>query len=218
MDVSVPYLALVVDNSCDPRFQKFLINGEAALGTQSEDPMVMPLREKPFFLPIADRGIFNAAQRRRCPGSAQSGHDGINTLENFAHKPLYSGDMNNVKVRNPESPDGLAPLNIWSMAREIPTESLEAVALRLRAARMALDKSQREVCRNVNVQSNTWNQWEKGAYTPDVFAMGRFADLYGISLDWIYRGRPDSLPANRIEAVVNQFNELLAAASKAPAA
>jgi len=65
---------------------------------------------------------------------------------------------------------------------------------RLKAARLALGLSSKDVCEAINVQPNTYSQWEHGKAMIDPAAATRLKIQFGVSLDWIYAGDPAGLP------------------------
>lgn len=71
---------------------------------------------------------------------------------------------------------------------------LDAVAARLAATREALSLRQEELALQLGVSRSALANWETGRTLPDVAAMSRFAERHRITLDWIYRGDPSSLP------------------------
>lgn len=72
-------------------------------------------------------------------------------------------------------------------------ERLKEIGRRITQAREALGLSQVEVCRMIEVGETTWNNWEQGKRRPDPLVMVRFAENYGITLDWVYRGDREGL-------------------------
>lgn len=70
------------------------------------------------------------------------------------------------------------------------------IGKRIRAARDALGLSQVAVCKLIAMQPSAYNQWESGAVRPDPDNAERFCDAIGVTLDWIYRGRTEGLPAS----------------------
>lgn len=68
------------------------------------------------------------------------------------------------------------------------------VGRRLVALRKALDLKAKDMCGQVNVEANTWSQWEKGKRLAPVDAMMRVADVYGADLNYIYMGSTSSMP------------------------
>jgi len=85
--------------------------------------------------------------------------------------------------------------------------------IRLRAFRESLDDLEQKVAASTSgVAQNTWNQWENGKRPADAFAMARFCNHYGCSMDWIYRGNMAAIPAGLRETVALNYQHLLKAA------
>jgi transcriptional regulator with XRE-family HTH domain len=74
-------------------------------------------------------------------------------------------------------------------------ETKKTIARRLLRTREALELSQAEFCRQIGVEKNLYNPFEKGRrrITLDIAFLIRAR--YGVSLDWIYCGDPSHLPA-----------------------
>lgn len=84
------------------------------------------------------------------------------------------------------------------------------VGLRLKAAREAIDDmSQKAICASVNVAQNTWSQWENGTRPADAFAVARFCNHYGATMDWIYRGNMSGLPATLRQKIAARYQHLM---------
>ena len=83
-----------------------------------------------------------------------------------------------------------------------PAGFVADVGRRLAAARKSLGLSAKEVCEAINVQQNTYSQWEHGKSVMDVAAAARMKQRFGITLDWIYSGDPSGLPMNCAEAAI----------------
>jgi transcriptional regulator with XRE-family HTH domain len=66
---------------------------------------------------------------------------------------------------------------------------------RLSAMRQALGLSQAELCRAIGVSANRWNQYEKGERKITVEIAIKLQRKFGITLDWVYLGDPNMLPA-----------------------
>lgn len=65
---------------------------------------------------------------------------------------------------------------------------------RLAAIRQAFsDLDQAEWAAKHSVGVTTWNNWERGLRRIPVDQAERFCDIYGLTLDFIYRGRRDGL-------------------------
>lgn len=73
---------------------------------------------------------------------------------------------------------------------------LARVGRRLAASREALGLTQTELAKALNCKQNTWSVYESGLRMPDPELMALYADRFGISCDWIYRGYRGSLPAD----------------------
>ena len=78
-------------------------------------------------------------------------------------------------------------------------QSPEEIGKRLKRLRKALGKTQAEMAELVGISKRAWGLIEKGARRINVGAALRLCDLYGLSLDWIYRGNIAQLPLNLIE-------------------
>lgn len=85
---------------------------------------------------------------------------------------------------------------------------MRAVGLRLKAARLALEKNQGAMADAIGVAPNTYNQWEKGKRKTQLEAMIRLCNKYPISLDWLYRGQASSLPQSIHDSVLKHHQEL----------
>lgn len=64
-----------------------------------------------------------------------------------------------------------------------------AIGLRLRATREALGLTQEQLGAVLGISRTALNNWERGIRMADPLAMGRLADRYGATTDWIYRGQ-----------------------------
>jgi transcriptional regulator with XRE-family HTH domain len=98
----------------------------------------------------------------------------------------------------------------WAMPRTTiphPERSKEAVGRRLVAAREALGLKAKQLCAELNVAENTWNQWEKGKRMADLLAMARLWDRHGIDLNFIFMGRTDQLPYDLAIKIVQPLDE-----------
>lgn len=60
---------------------------------------------------------------------------------------------------------------------------------RLRWAREIVAESQSDICRRLDgIDTSTWNRWEKGTRYPDPVVMVKLCDLFGLTMDYLYRG------------------------------
>ena len=83
----------------------------------------------------------------------------------------------------------------WFMASpERPTEAIARTAARLRATRCALGLTQRRIAELCNVSEARWSNWERGDHFPDILVMVQLGTLYGVTLDWIFRGALAGVP------------------------
>jgi len=88
------------------------------------------------------------------------------------------------------------------MSRELPSDLLLAVGLRLTATRLALFLTQEAMAKAIGVERNAYANWEGGTRLAQVPAMLRLSLRFGISLDWIYGGQLAAVPfdiANRLQ-------------------
>lgn len=71
------------------------------------------------------------------------------------------------------------------------------IGLRIQRIRLAFSSlSQREWAEKHSVSATQYNNWEKGVRRIPVEQAERLADLYGVDLDFIYRGKVDGLSEN----------------------
>ena len=80
------------------------------------------------------------------------------------------------------------------MGQKRASTELTEIGNRLKASRLALDLSQKELCDALDVKPAAWNHWETGKRLPDPTAMKDFYLLRGITMGWIYAGAPKWLP------------------------
>lgn len=92
---------------------------------------------------------------------------------------------------------------------ERPSEALIAAGGRLRAAREALGISQQDMARACGAEPQRWSNWEAGRHLPDPLVMVRAAQVYGISLDWVFAGDPRNLPGRLLSLLMQRDPELL---------
>lgn len=71
---------------------------------------------------------------------------------------------------------------------------LRTIAARLALLRRALGLSQAELCRQIGVATNRWNQYETGERRITLQVAAKLKDFYGASLDWIYVGDSAGIP------------------------
>jgi DNA-binding XRE family transcriptional regulator len=77
-------------------------------------------------------------------------------------------------------------------------DQLKVVARRLVLTRKALGfdgwGGQAEFCRQLGIETNVYNPFEKGTRKITLEIAEKICDRFGVSLDWIYRGNPALLP------------------------
>jgi len=78
-----------------------------------------------------------------------------------------------------------------------PRKTYPEIGQRLRALRTGLsDLNASDWADRHGFNRSQYYMWERGARRIPVEAAEKLADLYGLSLDWIYRGRRDGLSEN----------------------
>ncbi len=87
------------------------------------------------------------------------------------------------------------------MDKRRPENTLAEVGGRLKKVRNALNLSQVDLCNQINVATNTYNQWEKGRSLLDPLAAVRFANIHGVTLDYLYRGNISGLPYHIVQSI-----------------
>lgn len=72
----------------------------------------------------------------------------------------------------------------------------KSIGKRLVRTREALGYSQAQFCREIGIERNQYNPFEKGRRRITVDVALLILDRFEISLDWIYAGRKMGLPAH----------------------
>ena len=80
------------------------------------------------------------------------------------------------------------------MTRTRSNDELVQIGARLKAARLTLGLSQKDLYEAIDVKAAAWSHWESGKRMPDPMAMAEFYRLHGITMEWIYAGDPKGLP------------------------
>lgn len=76
------------------------------------------------------------------------------------------------------------------------------IGVRLIAVREGFSElKQRPWAEKHNFSPTQWNNWEKGTRRISVDAAEQLADSYGLTLDYIYRGRRDGLSENALKVL-----------------
>jgi len=63
---------------------------------------------------------------------------------------------------------------------------------RLQTARKQHKLTQSEVAESLNVSFQAVSLWERGETTPEVDKLAEIADLYGVTVDWLLRGKAEA--------------------------
>jgi transcriptional regulator with XRE-family HTH domain len=84
-----------------------------------------------------------------------------------------------------------------------PTD-IAAIAHRLRATRESLGLKPSEVCRAAGIAPNTYSQWESATGRPSLDQAMKLCDVFGVTLDWIYRGNRTGLPFQLASALTSK--------------
>ena len=79
-------------------------------------------------------------------------------------------------------------------AIELEMTSYKDIGQRLGRIREALELNRRQMAEIADVSERTWSDFESGKRRISLDAAIRLSEECGLSLDWIYFGRPDSLP------------------------
>jgi len=78
----------------------------------------------------------------------------------------------------------------------------QEIGARLTAIRRAYsDLSQRDWSRKHGFSVTQYNNWEKGVRRIPLEAAEKLCDLYGLNLDFIYRGKRDGLSARALKVL-----------------
>ncbi|WP_321829772.1 helix-turn-helix transcriptional regulator [Thalassovita sp.] len=83
------------------------------------------------------------------------------------------------------------------MSIESKTGKYADIANRLRAVRAYYDLNSKDFAEQAEVPYKSYSQWESGQFRVSIDGAMKIERRYGISLDFIYLGRLDTLP-NRI--------------------
>jgi len=80
------------------------------------------------------------------------------------------------------------------MKQKRAPDTLEAIAERLIALRTLNAPTQTAFCNQVNIQPNTWNQYETAKQRISLDMAIRLSRATGVTLDWIYLGDSTGMP------------------------
>jgi transcriptional regulator with XRE-family HTH domain len=84
---------------------------------------------------------------------------------------------------------------------DMPVTS-KTIGRRLLRTRAALKLSQAEFCRQIGVERNLYNPFEKGRRRITIGVAMKIRGRYGVTLDWIYAGDPYALPSDLYHQLV----------------
>lgn len=73
-------------------------------------------------------------------------------------------------------------------------ESTKSLANRIKLTRLALEISAADLCKRIDVKPNRWSQYETGERRITTAVAIRLCEEFKLSMDWIYRADPSSLP------------------------
>jgi transcriptional regulator with XRE-family HTH domain len=95
-----------------------------------------------------------------------------------------------------------------SRARRIGRNGPQAAEIgrRLRRLRELLNLTQAEIGARVGVSASSWNHYEQGNNAPLWPTAERIASAFGVTTDWIYRGRIDGLSINMWRLLAGRAN------------
>ena len=85
---------------------------------------------------------------------------------------------------------------------DMPPMTPKNTGRRLLRTREALELSQAEFCRQIGVERNLYNPFEKGRRRITIDVAMKIRNRYGITLDWIYAGDPHALPSDLYHKLV----------------
>lgn len=75
------------------------------------------------------------------------------------------------------------------------TTEYREIGARLAALRQAVSNlNQKDWASKHGFNQTQYNNWEKGTRRIPVESAEKLAETYGLTLDWVYRGRRDGLP------------------------
>lgn len=86
--------------------------------------------------------------------------------------------------------------------------SLEATAFRLRAVRMALGVTQKDMAEALELPTSTYADYERARVYPSHAAVSHFRWRHDITFDFILYGDPRHLPLEAAERIYNAMLEL----------
>ena len=89
------------------------------------------------------------------------------------------------------------------MSIKAKTGKFAAISNRLRAVRDFYDLGSKDFAEQADVPPKSYSQWESGDFRISIDGALKIQSRYGISLDFIYTGRLDTLPNKMATAVAS---------------
>ncbi|MGR3376037.1 helix-turn-helix domain-containing protein [Salipiger abyssi] len=126
--------------------------------------------------------------------------DGVCDLLSFRHAQVNPHYVDNCKSTIGGLPTHPQNVDIRSMSTELPFSMIGERLARLRKA-TSPELSQKAWAERHGFSPTQYNNWEKGSRRIPVDSAERLCNDYGLTLDFIYRGRRDGLSENAKKAV-----------------
>lgn len=109
------------------------------------------------------------------------------------------------------------------MATDHPTNSDQgaedaafraAVGRRLKMVRLLIDENRTRMAERYKIAGKpvfhtTWRMWEEGKFLPNARVMAEFCDDWQITMDWLFRGKFETLPETLKVIMYRAYPELL---------
>lgn len=86
-------------------------------------------------------------------------------------------------------------------SKALRPEQNKVLGRRLRLTRRAMNFTQKAFAVEAGVSPESYNQWENGAVYPPPDGAIKLVKAYKLTLDWIYLGQDDMLPAWLVKAI-----------------
>lgn len=117
----------------------------------------------------------------------------------ICHAPIYPQNVDGVKTTNCHLRTNAISADQEGMGLEAPYIE---IGERLRVLRVGYsDMSQKDWAAKHGFSKTQYNNWESGVRRIPVESAERLCDTYGLTLDFVYRGRRDGLSENARNAV-----------------
>jgi transcriptional regulator with XRE-family HTH domain len=71
----------------------------------------------------------------------------------------------------------------------------------------ALGRQDAEIARSVGVSNSKLGNWKRGANYIDPYVATQLCERYGVTMDWIFRGRLYGLPTELADRLVSLMNQ-----------